>query len=79
MENYFDTLLQDFSRDPFSLKRDLWKSEMLRVLTAYYEDGRWLYDYKLDESGLLPKNMKRGVLSEDALYDFFSDADKIFY
>ena len=79
MENYFDTLLQDFSRDPFSLKRDLWKSDMLRVLTAYYEDGRWLYDYKLDEAGLLPKNMKRGVLSEDALYDFFSDADKIFY
>ena len=29
----------------------------------------WKDDYALDEEGLLPKNLKRGVLSEDGIYD----------
>jgi len=79
MENYFDTLERNLSRDPLTLKSEMWLNDMLRALNDYYENGSWFYDYRLDEAGLLPKNMKRGVLSEDALYNFFSDADKIFY
>ena len=37
-------------------------------LSAYYE-GLWKKDFEDDEKGLLPKDLKRGVLSEDSVYD----------
>ena len=30
-------------------------------------------DYELDEQGMIPNHIKRGVLSQDALYNFFDD------
>ena len=30
---------------------------------------QWQRDYEADERGLLPANLKRGVLGQDALYD----------
>ena len=40
-----------------------------RMLEDYYSSGQWLEDYEADEQGLLPDGLKRGVLSQDALYD----------
>jgi len=45
---------------------------LLAELTAYYEGPLWRKDYEADEAGLLPKNMKRGVLSQDGVYDLLS-------
>lgn len=39
-------------------------------LEAYYTSPRWLKDYDDDRAGRLPADLKRGVLSEDAVYDF---------
>ena len=55
-----------------SIADDLSLREKLQVLTDYYENGLWLQDYELDEQGLLPKDLKRGVLSQDAVYDLLS-------
>ena len=41
-------------------------------LKAYY-DKDWRKDFEADEAGKLPKDLKRGVLSEDGLYDLLSD------
>ena len=41
----------------------------LSALAAYYDGGDWLSDYTEDEAGLLPEDLKRGVLSEDGLFD----------
>ena len=41
----------------------------LRLLDAYYTSGDWREDYEADERGELPPELKRGVLSQDALYD----------
>lgn len=41
----------------------------LEALTAYYQGGLWLRDYELDERGLLPTTLKRGVLGQDTVYD----------
>ena len=38
-------------------------------LEKYYESDEWKEDYAADEKGLLPIDLKRGVLSEDGLYD----------
>ena len=44
----------------------------IAVLEAYY-DKDWRKDFEADEAGKLPKDLKRGVLSEDGLYDLLSD------
>ncbi len=45
----------------------------LAELTAYYEDGRWSEDFEADAAGLLPQNLRRGVLTEDGVYDLLTD------
>lgn len=54
-----------------SLKRKL------RVITRYYEGGTWLKDYERDERGELPANLKRGVLSEDGVYNLLCKIEHI--
>ena len=42
---------------------------LISELEAYYESVKWRKDFENDEAGLLPKNLKRGVLSEDGIND----------
>lgn len=44
-----------------------------RKLCDYYASTKWMSDYEDDEAGKLPKNLKRGVLSEDAVYDLIQE------
>ncbi|MCR4960755.1 MAG: DUF4298 domain-containing protein [Lachnospiraceae bacterium] len=41
----------------------------IRQLEAYYTGGQWQKDYEYDEKGKLPADLKRGVLSQDAVDD----------
>ena len=43
-----------------------------RELREYYENGQWLRDYEADERGELPGDLKRGVLSQDGLWDLLA-------
>ena len=43
--------------------------KQFRKLSDYYGSSRWMKDFEADEAGKLPKDLKRGVLSEDAVYD----------
>lgn len=38
-------------------------------LSDYYEGPLWRQDLTDDDAGKLPQDLKRGVLSEDAVYD----------
>ena len=40
-----------------------------KKLSDYYGGAQWMKDYEADEAGRLPRDLKRGVLSEDAVYD----------
>ena len=44
-----------------------------RELREYYENGQWLGDYEADERGELPRELKRGVLSQDGLWDLLNE------
>jgi hypothetical protein len=44
-----------------------------KKLCDYYGSRRWMADYEADEAGKLPRDLKRGVLSEDAVYDLITD------
>ncbi|MBP5207200.1 MAG: alpha/beta fold hydrolase [Clostridia bacterium] len=43
--------------------------ENAAVLDGYYGGDEWRRDFEDDEAGLLPGDLRRGVLSEDGLYD----------
>ena len=41
----------------------------IKKLDEYYSSQDWKDDLALDEDGRLPKDLKRGVLSEDGIYN----------
>ena len=51
--------------------------QKLRKLSAYYSSPEWMSDYDDSNSGKLPKNLKCGVLSEDAVFDLLTDERRI--
>lgn len=73
MEREFDLLLAAFSKCPDVLRTDINLKNIVIHLTEYLSNGAWLQDYELNEKGLLPKDMKKGVLSEDGLYNLLCD------
>ncbi len=50
--------------------------DKIRALEEYLS-GEWRDDFESDERGELPARLKRGVLSEDALYDLLADCDRL--
>ncbi|MBR5509597.1 MAG: DUF4298 domain-containing protein [Lachnospiraceae bacterium] len=73
MEFYFDTIQNAVREDAVSARNDASIQEMFRILMEYYENGQWLADYECDERGELPVDLKRGVLSEDGVYDLIGE------
>lgn len=49
----------------------------LAILRDYMASGQWQKDFEADEAGRIPSEVKRGILSEDGLYDLLQDADRI--
>lgn len=49
----------------------------LAILKEYMESGQWQKDFEADEAGLVPRDLPREVLSEDALYNLLAEADEI--
>lgn len=45
----------------------------IRELNDYYGSDTWKQDFADDEAGRLPADLKRGVLSEDAIWNLLSD------
>ena len=72
MERCFDRLCEAVKSNQPPVFSDSDCKRMLRELIDYYEGGQWLRDYTLDEQGMLPQTLKRGVLSEDGVYNLLS-------
>ena len=47
------------------------------ALDKYYSGKAWWEDLEADNQGLLPEDLPRGVLSEDAVYDALGDAEAL--
>ncbi|MBR6609606.1 MAG: DUF4298 domain-containing protein [Oscillospiraceae bacterium] len=73
MEAVFDFLQKMVREKTVSVCKEDWFRIHLNNLLYYYENGQWLADYQLDEQGRIPGNLKRGVLSEDGVYNFITD------
>ena len=78
MEQIFDALVVIID-DPVGRNQDRDKViRMMDDLLAYYEGGLWLKDYEMDEKGLIPNSVKRGVLSEDGVYNLINEYQNYF-
>jgi hypothetical protein len=49
----------------------------IAALEQYYGSEAWKQDYAADEAGLLAANLKRGVLSEDGIWNLLSDVSEL--
>ena len=47
--------------------------DALHELDTYYGSDTWKQDFSDDEQGRLPNTLKRGVLSEDAIWNILED------
>ncbi len=69
MENILDEALLIMDKADECPEEFLGFQERIRELDEYYSGEDWKRDFQLDEEGMLPKDLKRGVLSEDGIYD----------
>jgi hypothetical protein len=51
--------------------------EDIAALERYYGSEKWKQDLAADEARLLPANLKRGVLSEDGIWNLLSDVREL--
>lgn len=47
--------------------------ESIKALSQYYGDEEWNQDFEDDENGRLPHDLKRGVLSEDGIWNMLQE------
>lgn len=73
MEQYLDESEKAIRALSEALERYETIQQPLKKLSDYYGSTRWMKDFEDDEAGKLPKDLKRGVLSEDAVYDLLTD------
>ncbi len=77
MERCFDLVRSVFEEAPEALSGNKEIISVIRTLAYYMDSGLWLSDYQADERGELPHDLKRGVLSEDGLYNLLCDAERL--
>ena len=73
MEQRFNkalAIIQESTKTPESLEAI---KEDIAILDEYYGSEDWRQDFADDEAGQLPKGLKRGVLSEDGIWNLLSD------
>ncbi|MBQ2690357.1 MAG: DUF4298 domain-containing protein [Solobacterium sp.] len=73
MERYLDETRAAVDRMAEALDAYEAVQKGYRKLCGYYGSAQWMGDFAADEAGRLPADLKRGVLSEDGLYDLIMD------
>ena len=73
MESYLDEAGEALSELAEALDRYEKIQSKYYKLEEYYSSQKWMEDFEADEAGKLPEDLKRGVLSEDAVYDLITD------
>lgn len=77
MELYLDRASSAVMQLSAALDNYIDVQESISVLDEYYSSDDWKQDYADDEAGLLPPNLRRGVLSEDAVWNLLSDTKEM--
>ena len=73
MEQQLDRASQAVEHLSYALDEYAGAQNALRDLAAYYGSEAWKQDYADDEAGRLPQDLKRGVLSEDGIWNLLEE------
>lgn len=73
MESYLDESGAAISELSEALRRYEEIQDNYYDLENYYVSTQWMTDYEADEAGAIPSDLKRGVLSEDTVYDLLTE------
>lgn len=77
MEKHLDEASKAIRELSDALTKYEWARDAYYKLQEYYDSELWLRDFEVDEAGELPKDLKRGVLSEDAVYDLITEHERL--
>ena len=77
MEQHLDHASQAVMQLSAALDDYIAAQDAISELSAYYGSKDWKQDFADDEQGLLPSDLKRGVLSEDAIWNLLSDCNEL--
>lgn len=73
MEALFNMVLSSLKKKEINFEVKYY----LHLLNAYYQSRLWKEDFEKDEQGFFPIDLKRGVLSEDGLYNLLSEIKEV--
>lgn len=75
MEKLLDYVIMTRKEQNINPQKSAKIQEAIRILAEYYASDDWKRDFADDEAGLLPKDLKRGVLSEDGIWNVLSSEE----
>jgi hypothetical protein len=75
MERLLDFVIETRKEQHTNQEKSARIQEAIRILAEYYGSDDWKRDFADDEAGLLPKDLKRGVLSEDGIWNVLSSEE----
>ena len=73
MEKHFERASKVVARLSSTLEEFARVQGSIDALEAYYGSQEWKKDFCDDEKGLLPADLKRGVLSEDGVWNLLEE------
>ena len=73
MEKHFERASDVVARLSGALDDFAQVQESVKALEAYYGSKELKKDFRDDEKGILPTDLKRGVLSEDGVWNLLED------
>ena len=69
MEQLLDFVIEARKEQNINKEKSARIQEATCILAEYYASDEWKQDFADDEAGLHPKDLKRGVLSEDGIWN----------
>ena len=77
IEQLFDRASEAVTELSAALEKYQAAQEAIATLSAYYGSDEWKQDFSDDEAGLLPADLKRGVLSEDGIWNLLAEVREL--
>lgn len=73
MEEYLNASTAALSALELSFDKYAESQQQIALLAEYYGSEEWYDDRELDQNGELPQDLRRGVLTEDLVYNLLLD------
>ena len=77
MEKHFERASEVVDRLSSTLDEYAKVQDSIKALESYYGSKEWKKDFRDDEKGLLPTDLKRGVLSEDGIWNLLEEVREL--